>query len=155
MKIKIDVRDATLISAAEYADRRRYYDCQGALIVCRNRLEFSDLVGHVVDAAILTDDLTDGYLIGEWNEVKALHATLARLLETDQADEQIQPHDERLGVKWLSVSEAAEQWGVSTDTVRYAAREGHIPNAEKQGNMWRFPQRNFLFWLSKVHQPRG
>ena len=56
---------ATFISGTEYADRRRYYDCAGALIVCRNRLEFGDLHGHVVDAAIGWDVAQPGFVVRE------------------------------------------------------------------------------------------
>jgi len=105
--------------------------------------------------AILPDDLTDGFVLGEWDEVEAVYEALARLIETHQADEEIHHLDERLGWKWLSVSEAAERYGVPADTVRYAARNGFIPNAEKQGKLWRFPQANFLYWLSQVHHPRS
>jgi hypothetical protein len=103
--------------------------------------------------AILPDDLTDGFIVGEWDEVLSLHQALTRLVETNQADEEISDHDERLGIPWLSVSEASGRYGVPADTVRYAAREGHISNAEKQGKFWRFPQRNFLYWLSHIYAP--
>lgn len=105
--------------------------------------------------AILPSDDTDGFVIGEWGEVENLHEALGHLIETQQANEEIHHLDERLGWKWLSVSEAAREWDVSADTVRYAAREGHIANVKKQGSQWRFPQANFLHWLKKVHRPRG
>lgn len=60
-----------------------------------------------------------------------------------------------LEIKRLSVSEAAERYNVPTDTVRYAARNGFILNAERQGKLWFFPQRDFLHWLSQVHRPRS
>jgi hypothetical protein len=104
--------------------------------------------------AVLPDDLTDGFVIGEWDEVLCVHQALTRLVETHQADEEVTDHDERLGVPWLSVSDAAGRYDVPADTVRYAARNGHISNAEKQGKLWRFPQRNFLYWLNHVYQPR-
>lgn len=105
--------------------------------------------------AVIPDDLTDGFVIGEWAEVLSLYQTLTNLVKSGQADEEIHHLDERLGWKWLSVSEAATRYGVSIDTVRYAARKGHIPNAEKQGKLWRFPQANFLYWLSQVHRSRS
>jgi len=105
--------------------------------------------------AILPDDFTDGFVLGDWAEVENAYIALTRLVETRQADEQIHHLDERLGWKWLSVSEAAERYNVPADTVRYAARKGHIPNAQRQGKLWRFPQANFLYWLSQVHHPRS
>ena len=105
--------------------------------------------------AVIPDDLTDGFVIGEWDEVLNLHRALTRLVETGQADEEIKGNDERLGWPWLSVSEAADRYNVPADTVRYAARNGFIPNAKKQGKLWRFPQANFLYWLSQVYKPRS
>jgi len=104
--------------------------------------------------AVIPDDGTNGLIIGEWESVLAVHAALTRLIETGQADEQVDELDERLGHRWLSVSEAARQYSVPVDTVRYAAREGNIPMARKQGRDWRFPQRKFLWWLSEVYNPR-
>jgi len=105
--------------------------------------------------AIIPDDLTDGFIIGEMNEVRAVHEALTRLIETGQADEEVASHDERLGTPWLSVSEASRKWDVPTDTVRHACRRGFIPHAEKQGKLWRFPQRHFLYWLNRIYRPRS
>lgn len=105
--------------------------------------------------SIIPDDETNGFIIGEWHEVEALHQALARLIETGQADEEVDELDERLGHQWLSVSEASNQFGVPVDTVRYAARNSHIPMAQKQGRDWRFPQHKFLWWLNEVYQPRS
>lgn len=106
--------------------------------------------------AIIPDDDTNGFIIGEWPSVVAVYEALGRLIETRQADEQVDSLDERLGHPWLSVSEAALKYTVPVDTVRYAAREGFIPMAQKQSERgdWRFPQRKFLWWLSKVYKPR-
>lgn len=106
--------------------------------------------------AIIPDDDTKGFIIGEWDTVLTVYETLGRLIETKQADEQVDSLDERLGHPWLSVSEAALRFGVPVDSVRYAAREGFIPMAQKQSERgdWRFPQRKFLWWLSKVYKPR-
>lgn len=105
---------------------------------------------------LVTDDDTKGYIIGEIAEVKAAHAALTRLLESGKADEETHDLDQRLGHIWLSVTEASEQFNVPADTVRYAARNGHISMAEKRGERdWIFPQRRFLYWLAKVYKPRG
>jgi hypothetical protein len=104
--------------------------------------------------AILPDDGTNGFIIGGWPEVEAAHAALNRLAESGKADEEIGSLDERLGTKYLTVTEAYERWDVSIDTVRYAARNGHIRGAMKSYGRWRFPQRTFLHWLHKKHRPR-
>lgn len=104
--------------------------------------------------AVLPDDQTDGFIIGEWSEVEAFCEAVNRLLETHQADEEISSLDERLGTKWLSVTEASEQWDVSVDTVRWAARNERIQGAQLQRGRWRFPQRTFLHWLHKKHRPK-
>lgn len=104
--------------------------------------------------AIVPDDDAHGLIIGEWSSVLAVYEALGRLVETKQADEQVDSLDERLGHPWLSVSEAALRFNVPIDTVRYAAREGFIPMAKKQGRDWLFPQRKFLWWLSTVYRPR-
>lgn len=104
---------------------------------------------------VVPDDGTSGLIIGELPHVRLLYEALGRLLESGHADEEVHHLDERLGHPWLSVSEASEKFNVPTDTVRYAAREGFIPMAEKQGRDWRFPQRKFLWWLAKVYKPRS
>lgn len=105
---------------------------------------------------LVTDDETKGYIIGPMEEVLAAHAALTRLIESGKADEETHDLDQRLGHIWLSVSEASEQFNVPADTVRYAARNGHISMAEKRRKRdWTFPQRRFLYWLAKVYKPRG
>jgi hypothetical protein len=104
--------------------------------------------------AIIPDDDTNGFIIGEWPSVVAVYEALGKLIESKQADEQVSEYDERLGRLWLSVTEASLKFNVPIDSVRYAAREGFIPLAEKQGNEWRFPQGKFLWWLNKVYKPR-
>lgn len=115
---------------------------------------FSDDPAFPPMYAVIPDDETDGFIVGEWSEVLALADALDRLVESGEADEEISHLDERLGVKWLTVSEAAEQWGLSKDTVRWAAREGHIREAQSERGRWRFPQRTFLHWLHEKHRPR-
>lgn len=105
--------------------------------------------------AIIPNDGTSGFIVGEWPSVLALYQSLQRLVESNQADEQVNELDERLGHRWLSVSEAAARFDVPVDTVRYAAREGHIPMTQKEGNEWRFPQRKFLWWLHRKYTPRS
>lgn len=105
--------------------------------------------------SIIPDDDTDGFIIGEWDSILAVHAALGRLIESGQADEEVDELDGRLGHRWLSVSEAANELDVPVDTVRYAARNGHIRLATKSGRDWRFPQRTFLIWMHKTYRPRS
>ena len=109
--------------------------------------------------AILVDDLTDGFVIGKWGEVTQFYASLKRLIETGQADEETHHLDERLGVVWISVTEASEFANYRLDTViseraiRYACERGEIFKAEKQGKEWRFPWRTFLNWMRNRPKP--
>lgn len=115
---------------------------------------FSGEEDYTVWAAI-PDDMTGGLIIGEWSSVLSLHAALSRLVDTGQVDEEIDEDDERLNHRWLNVSEAASEYAVPVDTVRYAAREGLILKAEKQGNEWRFPERQFKQWVATKYTPRS
>ncbi len=103
--------------------------------------------------AIIPDDDTRGFVIGELSEVEKVYQALSKLIQTKQADEEISEYDERLGRAWLSVSEAALQFGPSTETIRRAAREGKIKYAKLQGKSWRFPQSAFLYWKNRVYSP--
>ena len=40
----------------------------------------------------------------------------------------------------LTVKQLAEKWGVSTPRVHQYLREGRIPNAQKLGRDWLFPE---------------
>ena len=96
-----------------------------------------------------------GLVIGDLESVAELHDLLDELLDTGVADDRLDPHDDRLGERWLTVSEAALLYGVPADTVRYAARHGHISLARKEGNeLWRFPSRKFKEWFETVYSPR-
>lgn len=105
--------------------------------------------------AVVPDDMTGGLIIGEWPSVLSLHKALSRLIETGQVDEEIDEDDERLNHRWLNVSEAAAEYDVPVDTVRYAAREGLILKAVKQGNEWRFPEKQFKYWKAQKYTPRS
>ncbi len=115
--------------------------------------------GQYREWAILVDDLTDGFVIGEWGEVTQLYAALKRLVETGQADEETHHLDERLGIVWLSVSEAAEfansrlSTVISERAIRYACERDEIFKAEKKGKEWRFPQPIFLNWMRNRPKP--
>jgi excisionase family DNA binding protein len=102
--------------------------------------------------AIMPDDDGPGYLVGEIVEVVALRDALDRLVETGQHDGEISHLDERLGWTWLTVPEAADEYGVPRDTVRWAARNGRIGGAKKDGGQWRFPAATFRGWLRRKYQ---
>jgi hypothetical protein len=108
--------------------------------------------------AILADDGTDGFVIGEWGSVVQLHAALSALLETGQAEE-IDELDERLGHPWMTISEAAryaqERCGVriSIRGVQYACERGEIRLANRDNGKWRLPQRPFVTWLANRPKP--
>lgn len=104
--------------------------------------------------AIIPDDGTRGYLVGERWEVEQLRESLNRLLESDEYDGEISSDFEQLGYKWLTIPEAAElAESISARTIRYACKHGHIKNAEKQGRDWRFPQVRFLAWCNNRPKP--
>lgn len=99
--------------------------------------------------AVLPDDGTEGLLIGERDEVQVVADALVRFLETGEHGGEITDVHPQLGSSWLTVREASEDWGVPRATITLALRQGKIRHAEKFGNRWRFPQRNFLAWLAR------
>ena len=103
---------------------------------------------HTTLYAIAPEDGAPGFIIGDLDEVAALRDKLNRLLETRQADEETTHLDERIGVKWLSVSQAEKDFGVSGRSIRWAIKSGLIRAAELQDGKWRFPQHTFLAWMN-------
>lgn len=109
--------------------------------------------------AIVPQDGTRGFVIGEMFEAKELRDKLTALLEIGKVDGEIDSHDEQLGAKWLTTSEAARLVysirgeRVSERTIRYACKNGHIQGAEMQGRDWRFPQMGFLAWCNNRPKP--
>lgn len=109
--------------------------------------------------AILPDDGTRGYNVGELWEIEQLRDKLTALLESGQHDGEISHLHEQLGFKWLTIPEAQElierqTWQkIPTSTLTNACRSGHIANAIKQGRDWRFPQMSFLHWVK--HRPKS
>lgn len=104
--------------------------------------------------AILPNDGTHGLVVGDWESVQVLHQALGELLNIGVADERLDPDDERLGVQWMSAVEAALLYDIPMDTVRRAARKGHIKLSRKEQNVWRFPARKFVEWVENVYRPR-
>jgi len=90
--------------------------------------------------AICADD-EHCFLVGESNEVADLAATLARFLETGEQSEPLDDLDEKLGHRWLTVSQAATEYGMPLSTVRYYAPS--IPGARMVANRWTFPEVRF------------
>lgn len=104
--------------------------------------------------AIIPDDGTDGFIIGEWDSVIAAHAALTWLIESGGADEEVNELDERLGTKWLSVSEAAREYGVPDKSIRDAAANGRIKYSKFQNGLWKFPERTFRSWHRDKYRPK-
>lgn len=107
-------------------------------------------------ALVCRDDLSgdeDAFLAGELHQLKQLTDRLNAFAATGQDDGEISRLDERLGWRWLTVTEAAEQFSVPASTVRRAASHGHIRDARRQGAEWRFSQISFLSWLNNRPRP--
>lgn len=104
--------------------------------------------------AIIPDDGSRGYLMGERREVEQLRDKLNALLDRNEYDGEISSDFEQLGHKWITVPEAAQLIlevsgdNIPTRTIRYACKNGHIKGAEMQGRDWRFPQTRFLHWVN-------
>lgn len=109
--------------------------------------------------AILPTDGTRGFVVGEDWEIKALISLLEAYLQTGQHDGEIHEYHEQLGYHWLTCGDASrfalEQRGeiIPLRTIRYAAKNGFIPGAEKQGRDWVFPQVKFTAWLRNRPKP--
>jgi len=109
--------------------------------------------------AVLPDDGTNGYVIGEMWEVEQLRDELNALIDRNVHGGEISHLDEQLGFNWLTSSEAQELAinvtgnNVPISSITHACRTGHIRNSEKQGRDWRFPQMNFLHWLRNRPKP--
>ena len=102
--------------------------------------------------AIIPDDHTNGFIIGEMKDVVSVYQALKRLVEDGKVDEQIHHLDERLGHRWLTIPEASEKFNIPSRTIRKACTDGRISLAENPtGGGWRFPQRYFLAWARNYH----
>ena len=109
--------------------------------------------------AVIPDDGTRGYVIGELWEVEQLRDKLSALLDNGQHDGEVSDLHEQLGFKWLTSREAQaliDETGnehVPISSITHACRAGHIRNAEKAGRDWRFPQMSFLHWYRNRPKP--
>lgn len=111
--------------------------------------------------AIIPDDGTRGYNMGERWEVEQLRDSLTALLEDNTHDGEIDSHHEGLGWKWLTSREAQrliqEVKGIELpiSSITLACRNGEIKSAVKEGRDWRFPQVLFLGWYNRRPKPRA
>lgn len=120
------------------------------------RFETSDGESDYVMWGIVTDDGTDGFVIGEWGATVKLYQVLKTLVETGVAEE-VDELDSRLGHPWLTptmASEYALELGVSLTprAIQYACQRKEIKRAEYD-NGWTFPQRSFRNWLGNRPKP--
>ena len=68
MKLNIDKIARTakfLTSTSEYGDVRRYYEIGTTLVLCRNNLDLTRLIGHTVDALVGWDTAYPGFTTDE------------------------------------------------------------------------------------------
>lgn len=99
-----------------------------------------------VHSLLVIDDMAgNGLIVGSTADIQAVLVALKPVTLSDEA-----LNNDTL----LSVSQAARQYHVPVDTVRHAARSGHILLAEKSGRDWRFPLDTFLDWLRNEYSPR-
>lgn len=102
--------------------------------------------------AIIADG-EDGFVVGERHEVQDLTDRLCLFLSADTHDGEISHLDERLGWRWLTTTEAAEQYSIAPQVITYNCREGYIRHAQMVNGRWRFPQTTFLAWLKNRPKP--
>lgn len=109
--------------------------------------------------AILPDDGSRGWVVGEPENIQALADVLGAFLSDGTHAEEISPLHEQLGWKWLTIPEAVEVAleykgeRIPETTIRAACASGHIKGAVKQGRDWRFPQARFLGWVTDRPRP--
>jgi excisionase family DNA binding protein len=110
--------------------------------------------------AILPNDVTRGYEIGDIEQVKQLAARLNSFLKTKRDDGAIDHLAEEIGWQWLDIADAlplSRDVGVpiAAPTIRKACAEGRIGYAKLDGKTWRFPRATFLGWLKRSPHKRG
>lgn len=110
--------------------------------------------------AIIPDDLTPGWVIGELDDVQAVADRLNKFLSSRRHDGEIDEFDERLGATWLDIADAvleSERVGlpVAAKTIRTACARKQIVGAQLDGKTWRFSRVRFLSWLRGSSHQRG
>ena len=103
--------------------------------------------------ALLPDDDTDGILIGELHDVVNVYQTLKRFIEDGEHAEPIDDLDEQLGWSWITVTEAAEKYGIPVSTVR--SWPPKIAGAVKQHGRWCMPEVRLRSLAFKWRQKKG
>lgn len=109
--------------------------------------------------AVIPDDGTRGYLMGEIWEVEQLRDKLNALLDRCEHDGEVDGYNEQLGRKWLSVTEAVSlihevrSETISGRTIRYACKHGFIKRAELQGRDWRLSPHSLMAWVNNRPKP--
>lgn len=110
--------------------------------------------------AILPDDGTRAYNMGELWEVRQLRNALTALLDDGVHDGEIDHLHPQFGFKWLSSKEAqklireVKNEEVAISSITHACRNCLIGGAVRDGRDWRFPQARFLWWYSNRPKPR-
>lgn len=88
--------------------------------------------------AVLPDDMSNGLLIGELQDVLSLYKTLKQFIENDIHDSPIDNLDEQLGWKWLTITEISEKYNIPVSTVRTWPKR--IAGSIKQHGRWYMPE---------------
>lgn len=107
--------------------------------------------------AILPDDGTMGFVIGEDWEIRLLYDLIGEYLQNGKHDGDISNLHEQLGSPWFTIREASEYANdrgenIPERTIRWAASHGFIHEAEKQGRDWRMPRSSLIIWMN--HRPK-
>jgi len=110
--------------------------------------------------AIMPDDGTGGFLVGDTASIHALAKRLNRFLENERHDGKIPSLDERLGWQWMSIAQAVEfardqNIPIAASTIRMACTSKKISDAKLEGKTWRFPRATFMGWLKRSTHQRG
>jgi len=112
--------------------------------------------GDEPDAPLYAIMQEDGpsLLLGEMSDVVALRDKLNALIVTAKADQHIDNLDESLGWRWLTTTEAAEEFDVPVSTVRRWMSD-EIPGAEKRHGTWRAPAARIRACVVRYRQSYG
>ncbi len=91
--------------------------------------------------AICPNDDTNCYVVGQRAELAELSNVLDDFFNEGIVADDIDNLDERLGWKWLSVTDAAKKYNLPVSTVRRWAPK--IAGALKRYGRWTFPEARF------------
>lgn len=104
--------------------------------------------------AVLPDDGTNGLFVGDYldlcnlrDQLEATTSSPPKYLLTIQTD------DERLGNEWLTIREAAIQYGIPATTLRSACQFKGMKGAKKNAwNEWTFSRMAFYRWYNRYKE---